>query len=234
MFDIHAYTNPGPRKTNQDFYYSETFDSETAIACLADGVGGNVGGEIASRTAIETFVSVLISNDFDIRLAFNKAHISVIDKAEHDSKLIGMATTLSCCIFDSFLLKGIHTGDSRVCVLRGNGIKQLTEEHTEVTRLIKEGKLSKRDAVDYPRRNVLESAIGGSAPLKIQNFKFDLQKNDRIILTTDGLHGIVSKKEMRDISISSQDSRTMVEKLYKLVETRKPTDNYTFVLVSLI
>ena len=144
-----------------------------------------------------------------------------------------MATTFTGCLISDNKIKGVHLGDSRLCLLRGNGIKQLTVNHTEANRLFLAGKLTKDELDNYPRKNVIESAIGIKGQLTIQCFDFDLQLNDRIIISSDGVHGLISKIEFRDLSIKYKLLNEFGEALKSLLQKKGLIDNATFLIIEL-
>lgn len=228
-----TYSNKGPRLNNQDNFFVDKSISIGTFCCVADGVGGNNGGEVASKLAIETFYNAINASSISFKDAIHLTHNKLIEIANSEAKLNGMATTFTSIMIKEFKLSGVHVGDSRAYILRGNGLKQLSKDHTEVARLVAEGKISLKESYDYPRKNILTSALGGPQELVVDYFQFDLQKNDRIILLTDGFYDVVSKKEFRDISISTNDLEEFGKKLVQLVEEKGTTDNYSIVIVEL-
>jgi protein phosphatase len=150
-------------------------------------------------------------------------------KKELNVELIG--TTFTGGIISANLIKGVHIGDSRVSVLRGNGIKQVTEEHNEAGRLIREGKLNPLNKNKYPRNNVIENIVGNKNLFEYQNFSFPLQPLDRIIFSTDGFHETLSKAELRDISVKYKSLESFFNQIVIEVESRVLRDNTSFILI---
>jgi len=222
-----AFSDKGPRTNNQDSYCVETKGIET-IASVADGVGGNQGGEIASMLAVESFKKSFAAG---LRLTdcLEAAHRSISEQAALDPALHGMATTFTAVHWDGGVLKGVHTGDSRAYLLRGFGLKQLTKDHTEVARLVAEGKISKEDSVHYPRKNVLTSALGTHKNLLIDEFSFEVKAGDRLLLITDGVYGVVTKKNLVNLSIENSDFIKFCEGVVNQVNNATATDNFTLV-----
>ncbi|WP_164708193.1 PP2C family protein-serine/threonine phosphatase, partial [Pseudomonas viridiflava] len=157
------------------------------------------------------------------------AHRSISEKAALDPTLHGMATTFTAIHWDGHVLKGVHTGDSRAYLLRGKGLKQLTKDHTEVARLVAEGKISKEDSVHYPRKNVLTSALGTHKNLLIDEFSFEVQKGDRLLLITDGIYGVITKKCLVDLSLAHTHFTEFCEDVLRQVDNSAATDNFTLV-----
>ncbi|EPZ8231513.1 PP2C family protein-serine/threonine phosphatase [Vibrio alginolyticus] len=222
----YLFSSKGPRLTNQDAA-SLTYVNGGVLLCVADGVGGNNGGEVASKLAIEVFLREVISSKSSFGKAVEVAHNEIKERASDDSELSGMATTFTAAFVTSDKVAGIHCGDSRAYILRDNGIKQLSEDHSEVAKLIRSGKLTKETAVDYPRKNVIYSALGSHKELVVDEFEFDLVSQDRIVLVTDGVHGIVSKKTFRDASLNSSSLKEWCDTLITILESLGPEDNFT-------
>jgi serine/threonine protein phosphatase PrpC len=225
------YTDPGPRDDNQDAIDIRHKESYT-LACIADGVGGGSCGSLASTESVK-FFSNAIDNPIYARLedALQATHQRIKELQKKNEECHGMATTFTACLIRSGSLFGVHVGDSRLCILRGNGIKQLTDPHTEAHRLFLEGKLTFNDLATYPRRNVLESAIGIKGEIKIQTFRFDLQVGDRVLLTTDGVHDVINKLEFRDLSKESANVEQFGKKIIELLKDKRLTDNVSFILM---
>lgn len=222
-----SYTSSGPRNNNQDYFYVEEIDGLGTLYCVADGVGGNNGGEVASKFAIENFILNLKELNGSLYEAMYKTHQSLIIKASTTPELEGMATTFTALLISQNNLTGVHTGDSRAYILRRNGIKQLTRDHTEVAKLVEENQITKEQAINYPRKNVLYSALGSQKELIIDKFEFELEKNDRVLLLTDGFYSKISKLIFRDLSLSSKTINELGEKSVLFVQNSKPDDNYT-------
>jgi len=225
--NLFSQTEKGPREQNQDSFLLRGFDGGLCFL-VADGVGGNNAGDIASQTACETFFDAISEGASPVE-AINISHLTIRDLATENPELAGMATTLTCAILHENRVYGIHTGDSRAYLLRNNGIKQITQDHSEVERLVLAGKLTRQEAATYPRKNVLYSAIGVSGALTYQEFNFDLEEGDRVLLMTDGVYSVVTKKEFRDVSLEHFDFDTYCKKIIEKVVNGHTKDNYTLI-----
>jgi protein phosphatase len=229
----------GKRSENQDSLAYLSISNDYAVACIADGVGGLLGGKEASSAAVNHFIEPIqkrLSEDKnfnsleDVLSEMNKMIIKVQEKQNYKKRI---GTTFTGLIISKNKITGIHTGDTRCYILRGNGLKQLTEDHTEVARLYQEGKLTKEDYSTYPRKNVIESALGINEKIPIvQKFEFDFQPKDRLILSTDGIHESVSKINFRDISLSSSSSEEFISTLQTYLKRVEPNDNQSMILIS--
>lgn len=228
---VFSQTDRGPREQNQDFFLIEEFSGSLYLV-VADGVGGNKGGQTASRAACENFMAA-VKSGCSPKDAILKTHDVVLDLASKNQDLTGMATTLSCVAIKEGMAYGVHSGDSRVYLLRKNGIKQLTQDHSEVARLLMSGKLTKAEASTYPRRNVLYSAVGTNAKFVFQEFNFELEEGDRILVVTDGVYSVLPKKDFRDLSLASPDFVEYCKSVLERVVAGKTKDNYTLVGVEI-
>jgi serine/threonine protein phosphatase PrpC len=222
-----SYSSEGPRPNNQDYVLIKLIPDLGLLLCVADGVGGNNGGEVASSMAITTFLESLEDKRFSMIDAMIAAHKKILETAQQDKLLAGMATTFTAVLIKNNFLSAVHSGDSRAYLLRGNGIKQMSTDHSEVARLLRNGKIEKEDVFDYPRRNVLYSALGSHRELVIDEFSFELYRGDRVVLVTDGFYEAISKKMFRDVSLVSKDIQQFGNELVKLVELEGTSDNYT-------
>lgn len=226
-------SSKGPRAENQDYAAVLEFSHNSALCCIADGVGGHNGGQVASKEAVKFFTELVQQNTIPLVECALQTHNAISLLSQSSIDLAGMATTLSAVFISGDTLTGIHCGDSRIYLLRGNGIKQLTEDQTEVMRLIKQGKITREDAIDYPRKNVLYSAIGGQKTPEFQAISLNIQSGDRIILTTDGAHNFITKKLMRDMSLSSNSVELLTKRLEQHLLLSDLNDNYTIVAIQI-
>ncbi|MFT0625785.1 PP2C family protein-serine/threonine phosphatase [Ectopseudomonas guguanensis] len=224
---IFEFSDKGPRSENQDSCYIKSA-GQSVVAVVADGVGGNNGGAVASRMAIDVFIKGL-DEGLTPSECLLAAHDEIVNQSSRDESLRGMATTLTAVICKDGALEGVHCGDSRAYILRGNGVKQLTKDHTEVARLLAEGLITKEAAINYPRKNILDSALGTHKKLHYQEFGFELEDGDRLILVTDGIYSEINKKELVDISKSKADFVGFCELIVSRVAEVGPSDNYTLV-----
>lgn len=231
--ESYSYSSPGPRSTNQDFILDAKVDADTRLVCVADGVGGNNGGEIASKTAVEEFSKSFLERSLSMEESVLHAHDKIREIGAENSNLHGMATTLTALYVHDLELLGVHVGDSRAYILRGDGVMQLSMDHSEVARYLREGKLTKEEAANYPRKNVLYNALGMQKKPEVQTFKFSLEAGDRLALMSDGVSGVVSKRTFRNLSKSSKTIEEFGEKLVSRVENGGVSDNYSIILLGL-
>lgn len=233
MFPLY-YTGVGKRKDNQDYYLLKLVNDNFLLG-VADGVGGNNGGDVASKLAIKIFSNNFIENlatnniEKSLEKSFKLAHEAVVEYGLNNLECINMATTLSVAYITQNELHVCHSGDSRVYLLRNNGIKQLTSDDTEANQLMEEGLLSKKDIESYPRKNILTNALGVKSNFSVQIIKHDIEDLDRVILLTDGFYQSLSKTRLRSLSVSEKEfSNFFFNSVYEC-QSEYPDDNFTIV-----
>lgn len=198
-----SFSIAGIGKLNEDSWGCRALEDGSFVAVVADGVGGNYGGSIASALAVESALDSLSSNPaLPLETALEIASEALKKRGATDLISGQMATTLSLCIVQkSGRVDVVHVGDSRIYHLRRQGILQKTKDQTEVAALVAAGILSNEQAKTYPRRTVLRSALSAKGNYETFRTEFQLEKNDRIVLLTDGAYRLVSKMTLRDLSI---------------------------------
>ncbi|MGP9599806.1 PP2C family protein-serine/threonine phosphatase [Psychrobacter sp. AOP42-A1-21] len=228
------FTAKGPRSSNEDSYLIQPLE-RGMLLIVADGLGGHKGGKYASYYATTNVLEKLRSiDDIGIRPLENilkEVHEELINLGLENNELYGMGTTLTCAYIDSEnKLLGVHTGDSRAYLLRENGLIQLTTDHTEAQKLFDEGLISKEELLNYPRKNILVSALGAkSNRLLVDSFEYQLQAKDRLLLSSDGFYASITKKEIRDISVKLDEFSEFFFDMLSHVRQAEPTDNYSVV-----
>lgn len=231
-YKIESHSEKGPRKDNQDRLVAKILDEGYVAASIADGVGGNVHGDYAAEYANTLFMDLLRSSKSrrlsDIFLQINKG---VNEETKNNAHLKGMLTTLSSCVVGPNKLWFAHVGDTRIYVLSTSGIERITEDHSEAYKLIKEGKLKEEDLEYYPRKNVLTDAIGLDKVPSVQSGTYTLSSGDIVLMTTDGVHGVVNDKTIFQLYLSSSNITDYKKNLIEEVKISNPTDNYSFIIV---
>jgi PPM family protein phosphatase len=196
----------GIGKTNEDSWDCRTLADGTCIAVIADGVGGNYGGSIASSLAVKVAIATLEMNSATpLDDVFSTISRTIQERGNEDLISSQMATTLSLCVFHINGTVSIgHVGDSRIYHLRGNGIIQKTKDQTEVAALVDAGILSREQAKTYPRRTVLRSALTAKGRFEFFKDEFLVNVGDRVILMTDGIYRLITKTHLRNLSLQSK------------------------------
>jgi len=230
-FQYAKITSAGPRPRNEDSLVVKNLGTDLLGVAVADGLGGRFGGDIASKKAVEMVFedgSKAINNHAEVMLGI---HESLISDQQDNKDLTGMATTLTYGVFSNGMLKGGHCGDTRIVLIRGKGIKKVTEDHTEVQRLLNANKLTKEEALKYPRRHVLDSALGGGEGPVFDSVELNILSGDRVLFSSDGVHDKILLRDLWAISNKSDTPEMFVSNVEGELVKRGPDDNYTLVCV---
>lgn len=244
IYTIGACTDRGKRKNvNEDaFGYLPPEKGlrhpKGLLIALADGMGGRAGGDQASRIAVDRVLEVFYqdgSNNIPASLerAFHAANRSVIETGNKDTRVQGMATTLTAAVLLDSRLYHAHVGDSRAYVVEAKGIRCLTKDHTFVASLVRAGAITSDQARTHPQRNLLTQAIGASEEIRIDlSLKpYRLENRSSILLCCDGLYKDLTDIEILEVIRKSSDAQSACETLIDMANDRGGTDNITAVLV---
>jgi serine/threonine protein phosphatase PrpC len=228
------------RSENQDFgtYTTESEESSShpggRLLIVADGMGGHRGGATASRLAGETVkTQYLDSETTDIPTALRdslaRANARIFTEAQSNPDLRGMGTTTSVLAIRDQQGWLAHVGDSRIYLVRDGTIRQLTDDHSLVATMVREGLLTSAEAETHPRRNVLQRSMGVSEEVEIDvRGPIELQEGDTFILCSDGLHGVVKEHELQEIASGTIEAAAD-EFLRRALERGAP-DNVTVIV----
>jgi protein phosphatase len=232
------------RSENQDFgtYTTPREESHShpggRLLVVADGMGGHRGGATASRLAGETVkAQYLGSETYDIaqalRESLTRANARIFSEAQANPDLRGMGTTTSALVVKNNQAWFAHVGDSRIYLVRGGEIRQITEDHSLVASMVREGLLTPKEAETHPRRNVLQRSMGVGEDVDIDvSGPFPIQENDVFVLCSDGLHGLVKEPELKDIAALPIDEAAT--EYVRLALSRGAPDNVTVIVAKVI
>ncbi|HXI82509.1 MAG TPA: protein kinase [Verrucomicrobiae bacterium] len=232
------------RPHNEDyvgFWQPETLEEKRnrgAMVALADGVGGQGHGEIASRVAVEEALKTFREAKGDaspqqlLTLAFNAANLAVYDKGMENHGASRMATTLAVAILRNDHVTVGNVGDSRVYLVRRGEIKQISTDHSYVAMQRKFGLISEADAKLSENRSILTRSVGQEPMIRVDIEDVAVQKGDRIILCSDGLHSCVADGEICDI-VSRYAPAPACRQLIALAEQRGTEDNVSAQVVQI-
>lgn len=228
------------RDMNQDSYYISDKDDKIKLYIVADGMGGYKGGEIASKLAIESSKNYIINN-FDqtkkerdqiielIKNAIEYANMVVYEKSKEVPELAGMGTTIDVCLIYSNRIYIGHIGDSRVYRLRKDFFRKLTVDDSYVEQLVKEGNITKEEAYNHPKKNMLTKALGCTAFVEPTVLVKGFMKGDILLMCTDGLTNML--KEDKICEIIKQNSEQASKELVKKANEQGGYDNITAVII---
>lgn len=242
--DIGVKTDAGRiRDNNQDAYYIPS-DNSKPLFIIADGMGGHKAGEIASKLAID-IISQNFNNLLDIEninedgiknnisKSFNEANEKIYKKAMKEEECSGMGTTVTLAyISDKNLYIG-HVGDSRAYTFNKASLLQITEDHSLVEELIKNGSISKEEAKHHPQRNIITRAVGTSTEIDVDILVLPKDTVEVLLLCTDGLTSMLEDDEIENVLINSENMQMACEDLVKYSNDKGGYDNITVLALKL-
>jgi PPM family protein phosphatase len=229
------------RSENQDFGAVTSREEELKgraggrLLIVADGMGGHRGGATASRLAAETIKTQYIASDTEdisaaLRDALVRANSRIFSEAQQNPDLRGMGTTTSALAVRNGQGWFAHVGDSRIYLVRAGEIKQLTDDHSLVASMVREGLLTSDEAANHPRRNVLQRSMGVGEEVEIDiRGPIQLHEGDTFILCSDGLHGVVKEDEMEQVAGAMPIEQGAEELLRRALDRGAP-DNVTVIV----
>lgn len=218
------------RANNQD---APIVSEKLRVYGVADGMGGHKGGEVASTSARDDLLRELEGKTPSVAAlssAIEEVNRQIYHQQEHDDALTGMGTTLSVLwMSDNFVYIG-HVGDSRVYLLRDGEFKQMTLDHSLVEQLVREGVLTEEEAQNHPMRNIITRAIGTDESVEVDVVVEERRKGDLWLACSDGLHGLVDDRQMRD-ALRQYAPEKAADVLLKAALDAGGRDNVTLVIV---
>ena len=214
------------RKTNED-----TFEVQPPLYVVCDGMGGANAGEVASGLAAETLVTRVSAGDSLLEAA-EAANTAVFRRASANAEQAGMGTTLTAFLLEGSAARFVHIGDSRAYLLRDGGLEQVSDDHSLVGEMVRDGRLSVEEAAVHPHRSILSRALGTEAQAKIDEFTVDLLPGDVLLLCSDGLSGPVPDDALR-LALTRGDPQEAAGRLVLEARRQGGPDNITAVVVRL-
>ena len=225
------------RKTNEDFFACERIGNSEYLFVVADGMGGHRAGDVASRLGTQYFIRYykkFRKKKYPIIEAMNqaleKANDAILDKASSDPGKRGMGTTFSAVALAEMKAYYVHVGDSRIYLLRGEEIRQLTTDHTFVGKMLEEGRITEEEAREHPQKNILYMSLGARKTFEPEIKNQEVQEDDIFIMCSDGLNNMVSNAVMKEY-IRAYSTRQAVEELVKLANENGGSDNITIQVI---
>jgi len=233
------------REQNEDYYcYAEPdedqlFRTKGRLVVVADGMGGHIGGQIASGLAVDTLRRTYLEDPSDdprdgLVAGFRNAHAAIHDYVREHPELKSMGTTCTAAVVRDYQLFYGHIGDTRLYQVHNGAISQVTRDHSMVNRLVEEGKLTPEEAAVHPDRNVLTAALGMQKQPEADFSEAPLQlwPGDSILVCSDGLHGLVADEEMGHLA-NTATPRDACRTLVEMAKQRGGHDNITVQILKL-
>jgi protein phosphatase len=242
-------TDPGLRRSsNEDSFCT---NPDLGLYVVADGMGGHVAGEVASRVAVETiqtFIAETAGADKNrtwpfpfepaisleanrLKAAFRLANRQIANAMADSADLRGMATTASAVLAGRTSACVAHVGDSRVYGLQRGTLRQITDDHSWVEEQVRAGAMTASAARQHPWRNVVTRALSGGSDPEIDTVELSPQAGERFLLCSDGLSGIVSPEAIAAILAADAGLDAICERLIAAANEGGGPDNITVLVL---
>ena len=236
---IVGKTDKGYRRPdNQDRYLAGSLANGVWFGFVADGMGGANGGSVASGTLCRIMEECLFQQNDNMAMDREKTVLDAIDSAcaeiyhlsKTESGLKGMGTTISGVTVQGDMCTIYNVGDSRVYVLRDGVLNLVTEDHSVVQQLYRQGAITEEEMSTHPQKNLITRAVGVRPDVDTDVSEIKLMAGDRILCASDGLTNFVLSPELAEI-LSDDDFYKIPQKLIDAALKHNATDNITAVVL---
>ena len=219
------------RDGNEDSYLIQE-----PLFAVADGMGGHLAGDVASRTAIQTITEQTQDGvdigPADLERVVKMANAAIHEKASSDPSLHGMGTTCTLLLLAGSEIHIAHVGDSRAYLLHDGELSQLTEDHTLVGKMVKEGRLQPEEAERHPQRSIITRALGVDDEVDVDLLTIGIEEGDKVLICSDGLTSMIDAGAIQGVLLDNDDPQAAVDALIDLANDAGGEDNITAVLLS--
>jgi protein phosphatase len=218
------------RRKNEDAYYAEA-----PLFAVADGMGGALAGELASRISVQTLGELVADGTDEERLAatIRLANRRVAERATEDPRASGMGSTVTAALVGPASVAFAHVGDSRAYLWRGGVLTRLSDDHSLVAEWVKAGALAPEDAAQHPQRSVITRALGADWQIDVDTWTMPARSGDVILLCTDGLTGFVDDAAIAEVLREQPTLGGAVKALVDAANATGGEDNVTAVALRL-
>jgi PPM family protein phosphatase len=217
------------RRSNED-----SFLLRSPLFMVADGMGGALAGELASRMCAEAFAELdLIQHQGEeaLRATISVANRRIWDRSRTDAETSGMGTTVTAALVgENGVVSFAHVGDSRAYLLRDGALQRLSEDHSLVHELVRQGQLSEVEAEQHPQRSVITRALGTDEEVQIDTFSLEARPGDVLLLCTDGLTRHVPDERIAGVLGRAADAESACRELVADALEGGGSDNITVVV----
>ncbi|HKE78531.1 MAG TPA: Stp1/IreP family PP2C-type Ser/Thr phosphatase [Solirubrobacteraceae bacterium] len=220
------------RRGNEDAFYARS-----PLFAVADGMGGAQAGEVASHLAVEVLEQGLpegaASVEERLRARVREANERILARAQGDDQLAGMGTTLTAAYVGEDDLTVAHVGDSRLYRLRDGTFERLTDDHSLVEELVRQGKLTPEEADEHPQRSIITRALGAEAGVEADSRTWPARADDVYLICSDGLTSMVPESRVAEVVANAPSLSSAGRTLIDLANDAGGRDNITVVLFRL-
>ncbi|HAA43809.1 MAG TPA: Stp1/IreP family PP2C-type Ser/Thr phosphatase [Ruminiclostridium sp.] len=230
------------RDVNEDSYRIITGqDGVPDTFIIADGMGGHSSGDVASNMAVDFAKDYILNNPEifssedsvleGIRNLIEEANRAIYEKASQSKETLGMGTTFILTVVLKDKLYIGHVGDSRLYLIRDNTIKKLTTDHSYIEELILNGSITREEAKNHPKKNIITRALGCNETILVDTLTSPVNKDDIFVLCTDGLTNMLSEYKIMEIILKNDDLNYSCNELVRLANEKGGEDNITVIIM---
>ncbi|RCW62019.1 Stp1/IreP family PP2C-type Ser/Thr phosphatase [Halanaerobium sp. ST460_2HS_T2] len=228
-----ALTDKGKKRSaNEDNYF---INSDIDFFMVADGMGGHAAGEVASQTAVD------FAADFNFELSNPLASLSdltfeinqaIIKKSKQKIDYQGMGTTFAAVIVCNQRLYYVNLGDSRIYLYNKSNktLKKISEDHSLVADLLRKGKITKEEAFNHPKKNIVTQALGLESELDLDKGQLDISGDEYILICTDGLTDMIKEEEIKTVFNKHTNVEKVADELLQQALSSGGLDNITLIV----
>jgi protein phosphatase len=228
-----VFTHIGNVRTkNEDRYLIQKIEDDSWLLAVADGLGGETDGDVAAEIAISALKGIRaggVNGQEQLAIAVSAANKAVMKRVLDNSDLVGMGTTVTAVLVNKSKAHWVHVGDSRLYLVRGSELIQVTRDHTLVQFLLDEGEITPAEAQSHHSKHVLDQCVGCRYCVP-ESGELTLSKGDVLVLMTDGLHDHVDAAIFKSHLISQDTLGAKGERLIESALSAGGKDNITIVL----
>lgn len=219
------------RRANED-----SLLARSPLFVVADGMGGAQAGEVASRLAVESFQPGL-GEELEPELALAElacaANARIHELSHANTEQAGMGTTLTALYVGEHDVAIAHVGDSRAYCLRDGELLRLTDDHSLVDELMRQGRLTPEEAIEHPQRSVITRALGPESTVEVDTRSFRARAGDVYLLCSDGLTTMLAEQQIAELLLANPSLRIAGEALIAAANEAGGRDNITVLLMRL-
>jgi serine/threonine protein phosphatase PrpC len=228
----YAVTDTGrQRRANEDALLARA-----PLFVVADGMGGAQAGEVASRIAVDSFrpgIENASQPERELADIARAANARIHELSHSNAEQAGMGTTLTAIYVGEEDVAIAHVGDSRAYCLRDGELLRLTDDHSLVDELMRQGRLTPEEAVEHPQRSVITRALGPEGTVEVDTRSFRARAGDLYVLCSDGLTTMLAEEEILGLLLANPRLRDAGEALIAAANEAGGRDNITVVLIRL-
>ncbi len=227
LVEVAKQTDTGRvREHNEDRLYANP-----PLLVVADGMGGAKAGEVAAQMTIDRLADTGPAPSPSLVLqAISDANHEIRELSANDSDHAGMGTTVTAVLVGERVARVMHVGDSRAYVIRGGQIRQVTDDHSLVAEMVRQGTLTPEEAERHPSRNIITRVLGAEHNVAVDEVELTLEPGDIVLVCSDGLSTMIGADDMVAIVTSAPSLRSAADALVRAALDAGGTDNVTVIL----